>query len=66
LQELEDERAVEEGKISAAMGLTDPSKAGSVSFERADILEAMTVQGLVVDSALGARPMAEMDMVMWS
>ena len=45
-------------------GSMDSSRAGTVSFEAADILEVMTVRDLILDAALGARPMAEMDMVM--
>jgi len=52
------------GKGPAMMGSMDSSRAGTVSFEAADILEVMTVRDFILDSALGARPMAEMDMVM--
>lgn len=44
-------------------GSVDSSRAGTVSFESAAILEVMTVRDLILDSALGARPMAEMDML---
>ena len=52
------------GKGPAMTGSMVSSRAGRVSFDAADILEVMTVRDLILDSALGARPMAEIDMMM--